>query len=73
MVIIEASVLMTQFAGYSTRFYTVEYLVGIDLEQAGCQKKRGCTEISLYDYAKKKWKKLYLLCVDFEKAFDKVP
>ena len=47
-------------------------------EQAGCQEKKGCVDQILTirllcDYAKKKRKKLYLLYIDFEKAYDKVP
>ena len=47
------------------------------VEQAGCQEKRGCIEQILTlrllcDYAKKKRVKLYLLYIDFEKAYDKV-
>ena len=47
-------------------------------EQAGCQKNRGCldqiiTIRLLSDYAKKSRKKLFLLFIDFEKAYDKVP
>ena len=48
------------------------------VEQAGCQEKRGCVEQILTirllcDYAKKKRVKLFLLYIDFEKAYDKVP
>ena len=47
-------------------------------EQAGCQKNRGCTEQILTirllsEYAKKSQEKLFLLFIDFEKAYDKVP
>ena len=47
-------------------------------EQAGCQKNRGCIEQILTvrllsEYAKKTHKKLFLLFIDFEKAYDKVP
>lgn len=47
-------------------------------EQAGCQKNRGCLEQILtlrliIDYCKKRKRKLYLLFIDFNKAYDKVP
>ena len=47
-------------------------------EQAGAQKNRGSLEQILtirllIDYARKSKKKLYLLYIDFEKAYDKVP
>ena len=47
-------------------------------EQAGAQKNRGCLEQILtirllIDYARKSKKKLFLLYIDFEKAYDKVP
>ena len=47
-------------------------------EQAGCQKNRGCADQIialrlLTDYSKKSRKKLFLLFIDFEKAYDKVP
>jgi hypothetical protein len=47
-------------------------------EQAGCQKNRGCQEQILtlrliMDYSKTKKCKLYLLFIDFSKAYDKVP
>ena len=46
--------------------------------RTGCQEKKGCVDQILTirllcDYAKKKRKKLYLLYIDFEKAYDKVP
>ena len=46
-------------------------------EQAGSQKGRDCTEQILTvrllcDYVKKKKKKLFLLFIDFEKAYDKI-
>ena len=46
-------------------------------EQAGSQSGRGCLEQImtirlLIDYAKKKRFKLYLLFIDFEKAYDKL-
>ena len=49
-----------------------------DMEQAGAQPKRGCMEhiISLrllIDYAIVKKKKLYIVYVDFSKAYDRVP
>ena len=50
----------------------------IDKSQAGAQKNRGCIEQImtlrlLMDFAKFKKKKLYLLFIDFSKAYDKVP
>lgn len=47
-------------------------------EQAGAQKGRGCTEQILglrllFDYAISRKKKLYMVFVDFSKAYDKVP
>ena len=47
-------------------------------EQAGCQKNKGCIDhiLALHllcDYAKKKQEKLYLMYIDFEKAYDNVP
>ena len=49
-----------------------------DREQAGAQKLRSCTEHQitlrlLIDYAKHKKKTLYLVFVDFSKAYDRVP
>ena len=49
-----------------------------DREQAGCQKKRGCLEHLLtlrllIDYAKAKRQKLYIIFIDFSKAYDRVP
>ena len=46
-------------------------------EQAGCQKGRSCIEHImtirlLIDFAKKKKVKMYILFIDFEKAYDKV-
>ena len=50
----------------------------LDKAQAGGQKGRGCIEQILtvrllIDYAKSKKVKLYLLFVDFKKAYDKIP
>ena len=50
----------------------------VDSCQAGGQEKRGCTEHIialrlLFDYAKKEKKKLFVIFVDFSKAYDKVP
>ena len=50
----------------------------IDMSQAGAQEKRSCTEHILalrllIDYAKKEKKKLFIVFVDFSKAYDKVP
>ena len=47
-------------------------------EQAGAQKRRGCLEPILtlrllMDYAKSKRKILYVVYVDFSKAYDRVP
>ena len=47
-------------------------------EQAGSQKGKGCIDhiLTLHllcDYAKKSRKKLFLMFIDFEKAYDKVP
>lgn len=52
--------------------------LNIDKAQAGAQKGRGCIEQIitlrlLVDYAKHQKKKLFLLFVDFQKAYDKVP
>lgn len=49
-----------------------------DREQAGSQKGRSCTEHIvalrlLIDFARHKRKKLYLIFVDFSKAYDRVP
>lgn len=49
-----------------------------EIEQAGAQKGRDCLEQILTirllcDYAKKSKHKLFLLFIDFEKAYDKVP
>ena len=49
-----------------------------DREQAGAQEKRGCIEHLLtlrllFDYAHSKRKKLYVIFVDFSKAYDRVP
>ena len=49
-----------------------------EFEQAGSQKGRDCIEQILTlrllcDYVKKKRKKLFLLYIDFEKAYDKIP
>jgi len=49
-----------------------------DVEQAGSQRGRGCTEHLvalrlLIDFAKNKRRKLYLVFVDFSKAYDRVP
>ena len=49
-----------------------------EIEQAGAQTGRDCVEQILtarllIDYAKKSRKKLYLLFIDFQKAYDKVP
>ena len=49
-----------------------------DVEQAGSQRGRGCTEhlVALrliIDFAKSKHQKLYLIFVDFSKAYDRVP
>jgi hypothetical protein len=49
-----------------------------DREQAGAQKERGCTEHiitlrMLIDYAKHKRQRLYIVFVDFSKAYDRVP
>ena len=46
--------------------------------QAGAQEKRGCVEHIvalrlLFEYAKKEKKKLFVIFVDFSKAYDKVP
>ena len=50
----------------------------IDKCQAGCMEKRGCLEQifalrMLCDYAIYKKVKLYVLFVDYRKAYDKVP
>jgi hypothetical protein len=50
----------------------------VDAAQAGAQSGRGCIEQILtlrltMDYAKKQKRKLFLLFVDFKKAYDKVP
>ena len=50
----------------------------IDNFQAGAQKGRGCTEqiislTMLCDYAVHKKEKLYVLFIDFSKAYDRVP
>ena len=50
----------------------------IDKAQAGGQKGRSCTEQILtlrllVDYAKYKKCKLFLIFVDFKKAYDKIP
>ena len=50
----------------------------IDMSQAGAQEKRSRTEHILalrllIDYAKKEKKKLFIVFVDFSKAYDKVP
>ncbi|ELT95970.1 hypothetical protein CAPTEDRAFT_186693 [Capitella teleta] len=70
------------------RFYSLQHLFRLsslqglrfkpDREQAGSQLGRGCTEhlmtLRLWiDYAKHKKKKLYLVFVDFSKAYDRVP
>ena len=52
--------------------------LAIDKAQAGAQKGRGCIEQILtlrllIDYAKKTKRKLFLLYVDFQKAYDRVP
>ena len=52
--------------------------MNIDKAQAGAQKHRGCIEQILtlrllVEYAKKHKQKLFLLFVDFQKAYDKVP
>jgi hypothetical protein len=49
-----------------------------DREQAGGQRKRGCTEHivalrMLIDYAKHRRKKLFIVYIDFSKAYDRVP
>ena len=49
-----------------------------DREQAGSQKGRGCTEHLLtlrllMDIARNKRHKLYVVYVDFSKAYDRVP
>ena len=49
-----------------------------DREQVGAQKARGCTEHLitlrlLIDYAQSKRKKLFMIFVDFSKAYDRVP
>ena len=49
-----------------------------DVEQAGSQRGRGCTEHLvalrlLIDFARNKRRKLYLIFVDFSKAYDRVP
>ena len=57
----------------------MEWIGGsLDKAQAGGQKARGCTEQILtlrllVNYAKEKKVKLYLLYVDFKKAYDKIP
>ena len=50
----------------------------IDKCQAGGQDKRGCVEHIaalrlIIDYAKNEKKKLYIIFVDFSKAYDRVP
>ena len=50
----------------------------VDKSQAGAQEKRGCNEHILalrllYDYAKDQKVKLFVIFVDFSKAYDKVP
>ena len=50
----------------------------IDKYQAGAQKDRGCVEQImtlrlLIDLVKGKRKKLYILFIDFSKAYDRVP
>ena len=52
--------------------------MNINKAQAGAQKHRGCIEQILtlrllVEYAKKHKQKLFLLFVDFQKAYDKVP
>ena len=52
--------------------------MNVDSCQAGAQEKRGCTEHMLglrliIDYAKKEKVKLFVLFIDFSKAYDKVP
>ena len=52
--------------------------MNVDASQAGAQKERSCTEQILalrllVDYAKNQRKKLFILFVDFSKAYDRVP
>ena len=52
--------------------------MNVDSCQAGGTEKRSCTEHIvalrlLFDYAKKEKKKLFVIFVDFSKAYDKVP
>ena len=52
--------------------------MNVDKSQAGGQVKRSCIELILalrllVDYAKSKKVKLFILFVDFSKAYDKVP
>ena len=56
----------------------LSHWINVDASQAGAQKGRGCTEQIvalrlLVDYAMRKKNKLFLLYVDFKKAYDKVP
>ena len=68
---------VSQFAGLCHLFPSL-YGINLSVEQADCEEKRECvkqilTIRLLCDYAKKKRVKLFLLYIDFERAYDKVP